>query len=195
MRYLGSDALAGLCRHRQHQHLCAVLRLRRRSGGAADNFAELRCRALRPCVPAAALQPDKLCSDGAAWTAAVVALPNGFIKLFMSPTAAVLAIAPEIMRIYAVSFLLLPNNVFSTYYFQAMLRPGTSVIISVSRGIVISGALIMLSAAHPRQQFRVVGNANSRSGNCGICHGVDSTGTESFPKALMLVRCKLTFPL
>ena len=81
---------------------------------------------------------------GAAWTAAVVALPNGFIKLFMSPTAAVLAIAPEIMRIYAVSFLLLPYNVFSTYYFQAMLRPGTSVIISVSRGIVISGALIML---------------------------------------------------
>ena len=59
-------------------------------------------------------------------------------------TAAVLAIAPEIMRIYAVSFLLLPYNVFSTYYFQAMLRPGTSVIISVSRGIVISGALIML---------------------------------------------------
>ena len=61
-----------------------------------------------------------------------------------APTAAVLAIAPEIMRIYAVSFLLLPYNVFSTYYFQAMLRPGTSIIISVSRGIVISGALIML---------------------------------------------------
>ena len=59
-------------------------------------------------------------------------------------TAAVLAFAPEIMHIYAVSFLLLPYNVFSTYYFQAMLRPGTSVIISVSRGIVISGALIML---------------------------------------------------
>lgn len=59
-------------------------------------------------------------------------------------TAAVLAIAPEIMHIYAVSFLLLPYNVFSTYYFQAMLRPGTSIIISVSRGIVISGALIML---------------------------------------------------
>lgn len=59
-------------------------------------------------------------------------------------TAAVLAIAPAIMRIYAVSFLLLPYNVFSTYYFQAMLRPGTSIIISVSRGIVISGALIML---------------------------------------------------
>ena len=48
------------------------------------------------------------------------------------------------IRIYAVSFLLLPFNIFSTYYFQAILRPEISFIVSVARGLVISGALIMI---------------------------------------------------
>ena len=119
---------------------------------------------------------------GAAWTAAVIALPNGFIRLFMTPTEAVLAIAPAIMRIYAVSFLLLPYNVFSTYYFQAMLRPGTSVIISVSRGIVISGALIML--------LPLLLGSNS----VWFAMPIAEAATAVYVTA-SIVRCKLTFPL
>ena len=42
------------------------------------------------------------------------------------------------------SFLLLPFNVFSTYYFQATLQPGVSAAASVARGIVLSGGLILL---------------------------------------------------
>jgi hypothetical protein len=38
----------------------------------------------------------------------------------MSPTKAILDMAPAIIRTYAVSFLLLPFNIFSTYYFQAI---------------------------------------------------------------------------
>lgn len=45
---------------------------------------------------------------------------------------------------YGLSFLLLPFNIFSTYYFQALMRPKTSFIVSVSRGAVISGVLICL---------------------------------------------------
>lgn len=76
------------------------------------------------------------------WTALVLAVPNGFVRVFMSPTESVLAAAPAIMRSYGISFLLLPLNIFSTYYFQSLMKPGAAFIVSVARGLVISGALI-----------------------------------------------------
>ena len=51
--------------------------------------------------------------------------------------------ASAIVRAYALSFLLLPFNIFSTYYFQAIMKPGAAFIVSVARGLVVSGALIM----------------------------------------------------
>ncbi len=78
------------------------------------------------------------------WTALMLAVPNVFIRIFMAPTDAILAMAPFIMRSYGLSFLLLPFNIFSTYYFQALMKPGASFLISISRGIVVSAALICL---------------------------------------------------
>ena len=60
----------------------------------------------------------------------------------MNPTAEVLKMAPPIIRSYGISFLLLPFNIFSTYYFQALMKPKVSFLVSVSRGLVISGILI-----------------------------------------------------
>ena len=62
----------------------------------------------------------------------------------MTPTDGILKIAPAIIRSYGISFLLLPLNIFSTYYFQAIMKPSTSFIVSVSRGAVISGIFIYL---------------------------------------------------
>ena len=62
----------------------------------------------------------------------------------MAPTEEVLSIAPYIIRCYSLSFLLLPLNIFSTYYFQAVMKPAASFIVSVARGVVISGLLIFL---------------------------------------------------
>ena len=81
---------------------------------------------------------------GLIWTALCVLAPNLFVRIFMQPTQEILAIAPAIIRSYGVSFLLLPLNIFSTYYFQALLKPRTSFIVSVGRGAVISGVLICL---------------------------------------------------
>lgn len=78
------------------------------------------------------------------WTAAAMVFPNGFIRLFMAPTKEVLDIAPAIMRMYAVSYLLLPFNIYSTYYFQSTMKSGVSMAISVTRGILLSGTLIMV---------------------------------------------------
>lgn len=54
---------------------------------------------------------------------------------------------PTIFRCYGLSFLLLPLNIFSTYYFQALMKPRTAFIASVARGLVISGILIYLLPA------------------------------------------------
>lgn len=81
------------------------------------------------------------------WTLLSMLIPNTFIRLFMAPTREVLEIAPSIIRCYAVSFLLLPLNVFSTYYFQALMKPKSAFVASVARGLVISGILIYLLPA------------------------------------------------
>ena len=81
---------------------------------------------------------------GLLWLLVELLFPNGIVRIFMTPTEAVLAIAPQILRSYGLSFLLLPFNVFSTYYFQAVMRPGASFAISVVRGVGLSGLLICL---------------------------------------------------
>ncbi len=81
---------------------------------------------------------------GVFWTALSMACPNLYIRIFMAPTPEVLDMAPAIVRTYALSFLLLPFNIFSTYYFQAIMKPKAAFIVSVARGIVISGIFIMV---------------------------------------------------
>ena len=80
---------------------------------------------------------------GLFWTSLSLAVPNLYIRIFMSPTDEILKLAPGIIRVYALSFLLLPYNIYSTYYFQAIIKPQTAFIVSVMRGLVISGALIL----------------------------------------------------
>lgn len=84
---------------------------------------------------------------GLIWTAMAELVPNLFVRIFMTPTEEILAIAPNIIRSYGISFLLLPFNIFSTYYFQALMKPTASFLVSVSRGAVISGILIYLLPA------------------------------------------------
>ncbi|HIW84756.1 MAG TPA: multidrug transporter MatE [Candidatus Dorea gallistercoris] len=78
------------------------------------------------------------------WTGLSLGIPNTFIRVFMTPTAEVLEIAPAIFRCYGISFLLLPFNIFSTYYFQALMKPKAAFTVSVARGLVVSGILIYL---------------------------------------------------
>lgn len=88
-----------------------------------------------------------LCSVGLIgifWLFVSLIYPNLYIYIFMKPTSEILAIAPGIIRGYALSFLLLPLNVFSTYYFQAILQPKSAFIVSMARGLIISGALIII---------------------------------------------------
>jgi Na+-driven multidrug efflux pump len=81
---------------------------------------------------------------GVFWVGLMLLFPNAIINFFMSPTPEVLEIAPSIIRIFGLSYILLPFNVFTTYYFQSIMKPSLSIISSVARGIVVSGAMIFI---------------------------------------------------
>lgn len=78
------------------------------------------------------------------WTALSLICPNLYIYIFMKPTKTILDIAPAIIRCYSISFILLPLNIFFTYYFQVVMKPKAAFCVSVFRGCIVSGILIML---------------------------------------------------
>jgi Na+-driven multidrug efflux pump len=84
---------------------------------------------------------------GVFWVLVMLLFPNLLLGLFMTPTAAVSQIAPGILRAYGISFILLPFNIFATYYFQAMMKANVAMIASLARGVVISGGMILLLPA------------------------------------------------
>ncbi|WP_202060502.1 MATE family efflux transporter [Enterococcus sp. BWR-S5] len=78
------------------------------------------------------------------WTVLSLAMPLLLIKVFMEPSQEIIRMAPTIIRSYSLSFIFLPFNIFATYYFQAVMRPKAAFVISITRGLVISGSLIFL---------------------------------------------------
>lgn len=144
VRYLGTDALAvyGVLVNISTVVQCCAYSV----GQAAQPILSVNFGAQKWKRIGATLR-YALCSAGcfgAVWLALILAFPEGFIRLFMAPTDAVLRIAPFILRSYGLSFPLLVFNVFSTFYFQAVMRPGAALGVSVARGLLVSGALIWL---------------------------------------------------
>ena len=143
MRYLGADALAvyGLIINISTFVQCCAYSV----GQAAQpiistNYGSHKGGRIRQTLH---LALGTTAFFGTFWTALSLACPGLYIRVFMTPTPAILQIGPAIIRTYAISFLLLPFNIFSTYYFQAILQPKASFIVSVARGLVISGILIL----------------------------------------------------
>ena len=94
--------------------------------------------------------------------------------------------APTIVRTYALSFLLLPFNIFSTYYFQAIMKPKAAFVVSVARGLVISGILILLlPVLTGPDSFPVVRHAGHGAADGGLydlCHPALYQGAVSAKK-------------
>ena len=84
---------------------------------------------------------------GAFWMVVTMALPSTIIQLFMDATDSVLAIAPAILRKYAISYLFAPFTLFATYYFQSILKARTSLGISLSRGLIVGGLMLYILPA------------------------------------------------
>lgn len=144
MRYLGADALAvygPIITVSTFVQCCAYSVGQATQPIISTNFGSGQWGRIRQTL-GLALQTTAF--FGVFWTALSLAVPNLYIRIFMSATPEILRIAPAIIRTYSVSFLLLPFNIFSTYYFQAILQPKVSFVVSVARGLVISGILILV---------------------------------------------------
>lgn len=84
---------------------------------------------------------------GTFWMVVTMAFPTTIIRIFMSATDSVLAIAPSILRKYGISYLFAPFTLFATYYFQSILKARISMGISLSRGLLIGGVMLYLLPA------------------------------------------------
>ncbi len=143
MRYLGADALAvygPIIQVSTFVQCCAYSVGQAAQPIISTNFGANKGGRIRETLRLALWTTAFF---GVFWTALSMACPNLYVRIFMTPTPSILAMAPAIIRTYALSFLLLPFNIFSTYYFQAIMRPTAAFVVSVARGLVISGALIL----------------------------------------------------
>ncbi len=147
MEYLGADALAvygPVIQVSTFVQCCAYS-----VGQAAQPIISTNCGAKNGERIKEALRLALITTAffGIFWTALSMTCPNLYIRIFMNPTEKILSIAPPIIRTYALSFLLLPFNIFSAYYFQAIMKPKAAFVVSVARGLVISGILILILPA------------------------------------------------
>ena len=144
MKYLGSDALSiygPIIQVSTFVQCCAYSVGQAAQPLVSANFGAGKAARIRQTLRLALWTTAGFCIF---WTVLSMACPNLYIRIFMSPTPEILAMAPSIIRTYALSFLLLPFNIFSTYYFQAILQPKPAFVVSVARGLCISGLLILL---------------------------------------------------
>lgn len=81
---------------------------------------------------------------GAFWTLVTTLFPTEIIQIFMDATENVLKLAPQIIRKYGISYLLMPFTLFATYYFQSILKAKASLVISLSRGLIVGSIFLYL---------------------------------------------------
>lgn len=84
---------------------------------------------------------------GVCFTLLGLLFPVQIIRFFMAATPEVIEAAPAIIRTYFISFLFMGINMWAIYYLQSIMRPRTSTLIVLLRGIIISSVLLNLLPA------------------------------------------------
>lgn len=77
-------------------------------------------------------------------TAACELFPLPLINLFVDASENVLEIGPHIVRVYSASLFFMSLNINIVFFLQSILIPVPSLIISLARGLVLSGILLII---------------------------------------------------
>lgn len=142
MKYLGVEALAVygvIVQVAAFAQCCAYGAGQAAQPIISQNFGAGHCSRIKECLKYGL---HTCAAFGIFWTAITMFVPDLLVYIFMTPTEAVLKIAPGIIRAYGTSFLLLPINLFATYYFQAIMKAKISLASSLARSAFISGVMI-----------------------------------------------------
>lgn len=78
------------------------------------------------------------------FTASGEIFPIFLVRLFTKPTKEVLALAPRMIRLYFLTYLFMGVSILCIYILQSTLEGGHATILSLMRGFVVSGALILI---------------------------------------------------
>lgn len=81
---------------------------------------------------------------GLVFAAICMIFPNQTMWLFVDMTPEITEMAPYILRVYCASYLPMAINVFMVFYLQSVGQRHKATIISLSRGLVTSSALLLL---------------------------------------------------
>ena len=73
-----------------------------------------------------------------------ICMPRAVVRLFMHATPETLAAAGDVIRPYCFVYLFMAVNVTATYYLQSTLRAKQAAAVSLLRGLIVSGAMILL---------------------------------------------------
>lgn len=81
---------------------------------------------------------------GVVFTLLGTLLPTQITQLFMASTPEVLAIAPGIIRSFFLLFIPLGVTVLATYHLQSIMHGRMSMLVAISRSMVVSGLLLLV---------------------------------------------------
>lgn len=81
---------------------------------------------------------------GGFFTALGLLFPTQLSYLFLEPTEEILAMAVPAVRIYFIGFLASEWNIMCGTYFQAVVKPGISLFITLLRGVLLNTVLVFL---------------------------------------------------
>lgn len=81
---------------------------------------------------------------GAFFTLVGLLFPLQLTTFFVATTPQIVEIAPKIVRIYFLSFLPMGVNIQATYYLQSVMQTKRSNLLTLLRGLIISGVLVYL---------------------------------------------------
>ena len=80
---------------------------------------------------------------GVGITACALVFPQELIRIFMAATEGVLTVGPHIFRVYFLAAVPMGLNILFGYYFQATMYTRQSMAISLLRGFLLSGILLL----------------------------------------------------
>lgn len=87
------------------------------------------------------------CCLGVVVTLIGILFPNLIMEIFIVPTDEIIAIAPLAIRLYFISFLAGPFNVFMGNYFQARVMPYHALLVTMLRGLILAVLFVYLLPA------------------------------------------------
>lgn len=84
---------------------------------------------------------------GILFTASGFLIPVPIAELFLVPTEQIIAMAVPAIKLYSISFVVSEWNIICGTYFQAIVRPKLSMMVTLLRGIVLNSVLVFVLPA------------------------------------------------